>query len=399
MGRAEHRAWPLRRVATLAVMAIEPAVLVTLLMMIVAATFQLTGDAPHARVLAAIFVPLELALACWLLSMRLERRARTQEYALTEALLGLNGELARAFPLRIRKARERAETKAPLLQVAVQDALEMTRETPCAPTRGVAAWVAAVLAGTTVEQWGWQAILHEGSTSIVMLAVIGPCLALFAVACNDLRHGHVRSLASPRRSHRWSEGYRPEAIPTILPSAPVLLLFVLPAASLGVNWADGGSFGSHLSLTEAVFGLWLLAWNGRGAVTSPAFRRIERVAAPLDKLIRHSIVPTWDVLSYICRWCIWGSALLLTLALSWPAPMRSETASTLNGASAIMLTVGLILGPLVLSHWRRPIAPCTRSAQDLLREQGETQIRRISMWLNVCLGASMLLIVVLGGLI
>jgi hypothetical protein len=64
-----------------------------------------------------------------------------------------------------------------------------------------------------------------------------------------------------------------------------------------------------------------------------------------------------------------------------------------------MLTIGLILGPLVLNHWRRPVAPCTRSAQDLLREQGDTQIRRISTWLNMCLGASMLLIVILGGLI
>jgi hypothetical protein len=128
MGRAEQRPWPLRRVATLAVMMIEPALLVALLMMIVAATFQLTGDAPQARALAAIFVPLELALACWLLSMRLECRARTQEYALTEALLGLNGDLARAFPPRIRKASERVETKAPLLQL--ENARSPTHDEP-----------------------------------------------------------------------------------------------------------------------------------------------------------------------------------------------------------------------------------------------------------------------------
>jgi mannose/fructose/N-acetylgalactosamine-specific phosphotransferase system component IID len=87
------------------------------------------------------------------------------------------------------------------------------------------------------------------------------------------------------------------------------------------------------------------------------------------------------------------------LALSWPASMRSQTASTLNGVSASMLIIGLILGPLVLNHWRRPVVPCTRSAQHLLREQGERQIRRITTWLNMSLGASMLLIVVIGGLI
>jgi len=380
-------------------MTLEPAVLVTLLIVIVAATFRMTGDAPHARALAAIFVPLELAVACWLLSVRLERRAQAQEYALTEALLGLSGDLARVFPLHVRRARERVEAKAPLLQLAVQDALEMARETPCAPTRGVAAWVAVVLAGTAVEQWAWQAVLHEGATGLMRLAVIGPCLALFAVVCNDLRQGRVRSLTDPRRPRLWSEGYRPEPTPTILPSSPVLLLFLVPAVSLGVNWAAGGSFGSHVSVMEAVFGVWLLAWNRRGAVTSPAFQRVERLAAPLDELIRRSIAPTWDALSYICRCCCWGSAVLLTLALSWPASMRSGAASTLSGVSTGMLLISLILGPLVLNHWRRPVAPCTRSAQHLLREQGETQIRRISTLLNVALGASMLLVVVLDGLI
>jgi hypothetical protein len=380
-------------------MGVEPAVLVTLLMVIVAATFRVIGDAPYARTLVAIFVPLELTVACWLLSMRLECRARAQEYALTEALLGLNGDLARVFPPHVRRARERVEAKTPLPQLAVQDALEMARETPCAPTRSATAWVAVVLAGTTVERWAWQAILHEGATSLMELAVIGPCLALFAVVCNDLRQGRVRSLTDPRRLRRWSEGYRPEPTPTILPSAPVLLLLLVPAMSLGVNWAAGGSIGGHLSIMEAVFGMWLLAWNGRDAVTSSAFRRVERLAAPLDGLIRRSIVPTWDALSCICRWCCWGSAVLLTLALSWPASMRSGPASTLNEISAVMLVIGLILGPLVLNHWRRPVAPCTRSAQHLLREQGETQIRRISTWLNMSLGASMLLIVILGGLI
>jgi len=78
VGRSKRRASPSGRIAALAVMGVEPAVLVTLLMVIVAATFWAIGDAHYARTLVAILVPLELTIACWLLSMRLECRARAQ---------------------------------------------------------------------------------------------------------------------------------------------------------------------------------------------------------------------------------------------------------------------------------------------------------------------------------
>jgi hypothetical protein len=105
---------PCTRIVAIAAMAIEPVVLVALLIVIVAATFSLTGYSPHARAVLAAVVPLELAIACWLLSVRLERRARTQEYALIEAFLGLNGNLAH-------------------------------------------------------EQWAWQVVLHERATSLLMV--------------------------------------------------------------------------------------------------------------------------------------------------------------------------------------------------------------------------------------
>ncbi len=388
-----------RRAVAVVSMAIEPVLLVALPIALVAATYLLIGDTRDARILPAAVVPLELAGACWLLSVRLERRAQTQEYALIEILLDLKGDFARAFPLRTRRARERVEARTPLLQLAVQDALELARETPCMPTRTAAAWVVLALALTPVEQWAWQTAFHPRTISLTMVSVIGPCLTLFAIAWNDLRLGRVRSLTSPRRVRRWGEGYRPEPPSTVLPSTPVLLLCVLPTASLGVNWSTEGSLAAHVSITEAVFGLWLLAWNGRAAVASPTFRRIERLTAPLDDLIRRGLAPAWDLLSHASRWSGWGSAVLFTLALSWPASMHPQTASTLNSVAAAMLAVGLLLGPLVLHHWRRPVSPCTHSAQELLREQGEAQIRRISIWLNVSLGTSMLLTVVLGGLI
>ncbi len=379
-------------------MAIEPAALVALLLVAFAATFRLAGQIPYASAVRAVLVPLALAAGCWLLSMRLERRARTQEYALVELLLALDGDLARAFPRRMRRANERVEARTPLLQLGVRDALEMARETPCAPTRAAVAWVALVLALVPVAGWAWQAALHEGAVSLVAAAVIVPCSTLFVLAWDDLRQGRMRNPIDPRRVRSWSEGYHPEPVPTVLPSLPVLLLVFLPAVLLGVKWT-AGSLGGRLNVTEAVFGLWLLAWNGRRAVTTATFRRIEALTAPLDELIRRGVTPVWDALLLLCRWSGWGSAVLFALAASWPAARHSGAASTLTTASATMLTLSLILALVVHSHLRRPVSPCTRSAQQLLRDLGDAQTRRFSTLLNVGLGTSMLLIVLCGVLI
>ena len=135
-------------------MAIEPVVEMILLVLLVMATFWLVGPTPYAKAQCAVIVPFELAIACRLLSARLERRSRAQEYVLVELFLSARGDLARAFPRRIRTAGERVESKTPLLRQAIQDALEMTSETPCKFTRAAGSWIAIVLALTTVEQWG-----------------------------------------------------------------------------------------------------------------------------------------------------------------------------------------------------------------------------------------------------
>ena len=176
-----------------------------------------------------------------------------------------------------------------------------------------------------------------------------------------------------------------------------MLLLVVPVLALGVNWSATSSWSSHLSVADAVFGLWLLAWNGRSAAASPTFQRLEQRAAPIDRLLRRGATPAWDLLSRVCRWSGWGSAALLTLAWSWPGSFPSWVAPTLNETSACLLAVCLAL--LVLNSWRRPVSPRTCSAQELLRGQGETQIRRVSVFLNVCLGACMMLVAVGGGLI
>lgn len=376
-------------------MAIEPVVAIALLIGVVAGMLKLTASFPDSRALAAVSVPLALAYACWLLSIRLERRARAQEYALTELYLGLEGDLARAFPLRLPRGHERVEARTPILQLAVQDFLQMARETPCTHTRTASAWVALVLALTPVEQWVWHTILHGPPMSLMVAVAIGPCLALFAIAWNDLRHGRVRSPSDLRHARPWAEGYRPLSEPTVLPSVIVLALLIVPAGSLGVAWASG-SWAARLGITEAVFALWLLAWNGRGVLAGPGFRRVERLAAPLDGLLRRGLAPAWDALSHVCRWSRWGSAALLVLALSWPASLHANVTSTLIAISAWLLTISLILGLLLLNNWRRPVTPVTCSARHLLEKQGETQVRRISRFLSIGCSASLVLLVVLG---
>jgi hypothetical protein len=386
------------RVASVVFLAIEPFVLIALLLGAVALTFSLSAHEPNAGAVNAVAVPLELAVACWLLSARLERRAQAEEYALVELLLGFGGDLVHAFPRRAHTARERVDAGTPLLQLTAQDLLRMARETPCRATGVAAAWVALVLAVTPVAQWMWHAMLYEGAASVVTGALIAACLLPFAVVWRDLRQGRVRSLRDPRRARLWGEGYHPARPPLVLPSVPVMLILFLPAGLLGANWSAGASLAGRINVTEAVFGFWLLAWNGRAIVASAVFRRMERRAAAADDLIRRCVTPAWDLATRACRWSGWSSAALFALALSWPRALHSGAPGTLTDVSALLLTTSLTLGLLIVLHWQRPVAPRTRSGEELLAELSEAQVRRISVGLNVGLATTMLLIAVLGGL-
>lgn len=315
-----------------------------------------------------------------------------------ELLLGFGGDLAHAFPQRAHTARERVDARTPLLQLTAQDLLQMARETPCRATRVATAWVVLVLAVTPVAQWMWHATLYEGTASVATGALIAACLLPFSVIWRDLRQGRVRSLRDPRRARLWGEGYRPARPPLVLPSVPMMLIMLLPAGLLGANWATGASLAGRINITEAVFGFWLLAWNGRTVVASAAFRRMERRTAPVDDLIRRCITPAWELVMRACRWSGWSSAALLALALGWPNTLRSGVQGTLTNLSVWLLTASLALGLPIVLHWQRPVAPRTRSGKELLGELSEAQVRRISVGLNVGLATTMLLIAVLGGL-
>jgi len=89
-------AFPVRRagqIAAVILLAVEPFVMIALLLGMVAATFLLAARGQSAQAVDAAVVPLELAVACWLLSARLERRAQAEEYALVELLLWSGGDL------------------------------------------------------------------------------------------------------------------------------------------------------------------------------------------------------------------------------------------------------------------------------------------------------------------
>jgi hypothetical protein len=179
----------------------------------------------------------------------------------------------------------------------------------------------------------------------------------------------------------------------------MMLIMLLPAGLLGASWATGASLAGRVNVTEAVFGFWLLIWNGRTVVASAVFRRMERRTAPVDDFIRRCVTPAWELITRACRWSGWGSAALLALTLSWPSTLRSGIQGTLTDISVWLLTVSLVLGLPIVLHWQRPVAPLTRSGEELLGELSEAQVRRISVGLNAGLATTMLLIAVLGGLV
>lgn len=370
--------------------------LVVLLLAAVAATFALIGSLSYSRALEASVVPLVLSVTCWLLNVRLERRARAQERRLLELFVALGGDPAGAFPQRAQTARERVDAKAPLPQLTAQDLLGMVREAPCRATRATLAWVALVCVLASVAPWVWYVVLYAGAGSTAAGPVIVACLLLFAVAWSDLRHGRARSLRHPRQARLWGAGRHPQRPPLVLPSLPMMSIMFVPAGLLGATWAAGTSFSGRVNVTEAVLGFWLLVWNGRAAVTSKAFRRFEARTARVDALIRRYVTPALDLTARVCRWGVWGSASLCALALSWPKALGPGAQGKLTDASVWLLTASLALGLLVVFHWHRPAAPETRSGEQLLDELSEAQVRRISVCLNIGLAMTMLLIALVG---
>lgn len=384
------------RVAVFALLLVEPFVLVALLLAAVAATFALIGSGSHSRALDAIVVPLVVSVACCLLNMRLEHRALAQERSLLELFVALGGDPAGALAPRAQTARERVDAKAPLLRLTAQDLLGMVSEAPCRTTRATLAWVALVCVLASVARWVWRVVLYAGGVSATIGPLIAACLLLFALAWNDLRHGRARSLHHPRQVRLWGAGRHPQRPPLVLPSLPTMSIMFVPAGLLGVTWAAGASLSSRVNVTEAVFGFWLAAWNGRAAVTSTAFRRFEARTARADALIRHYVMPVSDLVARVCRWGLWGSASLFALALTWPRALGVGAQETLTDASAWFLTASLALGLFVAFHWQRPLAPRTYSGEQLLDELSEAQVRRISVCSNVGLATTMLLIALVG---
>ena len=228
-----------RRVAVFVLLLVEPYVLVVLLLAAVAATFALIGSLSYSRALEASVVPLVLSVTCWLLNVRLERRARAQERRLLELFVALGGDPAGAFPQRAQTARERVDAKAPLPQLTAQDLLGMVREAPCRATRATLAWVALVCVLASVAPWVWYVVLYAGAGSTAAGPVIVACLLLFAVAWSDLRHGRARSLRHPRQARLWGAGRHPQRPPLVLPSLPMMSIMFVPAGLLGANWAAG----------------------------------------------------------------------------------------------------------------------------------------------------------------
>jgi hypothetical protein len=386
-----------QRLGALAWMAVEPLVAIALLLGVAGVMLHVTHGLSYGRVLAAIVIPPALAGTCALLNVCFERRARAQEYVLTELVLRFNGDLAHALPLRPQSARERIEARTPLVTEFAQDLLRIGREAPCAASRVMSAWVAVVLAIVPCGQWTWHAILQEGPGALLAGAAIAPGVGAFAIAFNDLRLGRIRGLRHQRQPREWAHGYEPAREPTILPTVPVMALCFVPAAIVGAMWSDSGPLETHLSVTQAVLALWLFLWNGRKAASSTAFVRVEHAFAPVDRLIRENLSHTWDLLSRASRICGWSAAGLLAASFSWPTSAGKGVPGMLISISGVLLAASLLLELLVLNPRQRPVSPVTYSARHLLSRQSQAQEQRISTILNVAFGCSLLLFVVIVG--
>lgn len=152
-----------------------------------------------------------------------------------------------------------------------------------------------------------------------------------------------------------------------------------------------------MSVTEAALALWLLLWNGRKAASSKAFVRVEQWFAPLDRFIRNNVARGWDLVSWTSRVCGWSAAGLLALSFSWPTDLDKGASSTLISVGSWLLTASLLLGLLMLNPWQRPISPVTYSARHLLSRQGKLQEQRITTFLNVAFGCSLIAVIVTVG--
>lgn len=386
-----------RALAAIAIVTVgEPLVYVTAMLCATAYVFRLARSVPYGHALTAIAMTLGYAIACWLLTARLERRAKTQARVLTKRFVALGGDLGEVLPPRRRNMRERLECRMSLSQRLVGDALERVLETPCMWARAVCAWTVLVFASAAVGRWLWQLVLHRGLVDLLALIAIVPCSVAFLVAWNDLRLGRRCRLRRARDPGHWAAGHSPEPTPTVIPTAPVLVLMFVPAIALGMIWSHGGSIDSRLKFTEAVFALWALLWGYRRAIAgSREFRRVEQLGARLDDFIRLAAAPTWTLVVQARRWCGWGAAAIFAMALSWPRSLSAPPAGSLIGVAVALLSVTALLTPFAALHLSQPVATRTLSAEQLLKRQGKAEARRVSMMLNVGLVALMLLLIVL----
>jgi hypothetical protein len=330
-----------------------------------------------------------LALALFGLSLLAERQAARVEYVLAEWLRRWENEFVTALPERRRSFRACIEDPIRVGPLQVRTCLEDARERPSLLIRHACTATAAWLQVSAISHVGWEAYLEHGEPSAITSVIALASVALFWTAWWDLRNGRSRHPSRPLAATAWPR-WNPAGGTTNVPTAPVILLYVLPVATCELVWATQSAWTLRAASVVAVVGVWSIAWRYRAAANGPAIVRCERVLAPFSSALARSLLPLWWTVR-VC-YVITGITALAGLGILAAAPAAHEVTVRPLGEIGVSFLAMHIMCGVVLWLYPRPTGVRLVPAKRLLNDHAGPGVeRRIEvmlavMWVIGCIG-------------
>jgi hypothetical protein len=187
-----------------------------------------------------------------------------------------------AFPVRRRRIRDVSQEPISTMELTVRSYLEESRRRTSTFIRTACSGIAAFFEAAAMGEVVWRVAYEGRGPSAVAWAAAVVSVAVFCTAWWDLRRGRSRRFPRVWRTEAWADSYQPEPLPTIVPSALVLLVVLVPFAVGDLIWtADSASWSGRVGAAGLVIAIWASAWKHRD---SDAIGRLERRLAPLSAL-------------------------------------------------------------------------------------------------------------------
>lgn len=333
----------------------------------------------------------ELAVVSCLLAVTLsglsplaERQAARVEYVLAEWLRRWDKEFVTALPQCRRSFRACVEDPIRVGPLQVRTWLEDARERPSLVIRHGCTATAALFEVSAISQVGWEIYVGHGEPSAITLVVALVSVTLFWTAWWDLRSCRSRRLSRPLIATAWPR-WSPVGGTTNVPTAPVLLLYVVPVLACELVWVTQSTWTLRAASAVAVVGVWGIAWKYRSAANGAGIVRWERVLAPFSSALAHSLLPLWWTVR-VC-YVTTGITALAALGILASAPASHEVAVEPLGSAFVSLLAMHIMCGLVLWLYPRPTGVRLVPAQRLLNEHaGPAVERRIEVMLAIMWG-------------